>query len=65
MRFSARTARAGQHVALRYRGERLVAVECVNAPADFLVVRKALATNRTLPRDVAADTGVPLKKLLT
>lgn len=57
--------RAGQHVALRYRGEQLVAVECVNAPADFLVVRKALATNRTLPRDVAADSDVPLKKLLT
>ena len=56
--------RAGQHVALRYRGEQLVAVECVNAPADFLVVRNALATNKTLRRDVAADTGVPLKKLL-
>lgn len=56
--------RAGQHVALRYRGEQLVAAECVNAPADFLVVRKALATNKALQRDVAADTGVSLKKLL-
>ncbi|MCG8927417.1 FAD-dependent oxidoreductase [Lentzea sp. CC55] len=56
--------RAGQHVVLRYRGERLVAVECVNAPADFLVVRKALTQGTSLPCEVAAEPGTPLKKYL-
>ncbi len=56
--------RPGRFTALRYRGDRLTAAECVNAPADFMVVRKALAQGRVLPRDAAADTGVALKKLL-
>lgn len=57
-------SRPGQHTALRYRDGHLVAAECVNSPADFLVVRKALTRSMTLPRDAAADTTVPLKKHL-
>ncbi|PRX99759.1 NAD(P)/FAD-dependent oxidoreductase [Allonocardiopsis opalescens] len=57
-------ARPGQHIALRYRGERLVAAEFVNAPADFLVVRKALAQGAPLSREAAADTSMPLKRHL-
>ncbi|MFE1396969.1 NAD(P)/FAD-dependent oxidoreductase [Nocardiopsis dassonvillei] len=60
-----RTAgKPGRQTVLRYRGERLVAAECVNAPADFLTVRKALVAGRTLSRDAAADTGRRLKELL-
>lgn len=39
--------RPGRHTVLRYRNGQLVAVECVNSPADFLVVRKALARGET------------------
>lgn len=56
--------RPGRFTALRYRGDRLTAAECVNAPADFMVVRKALAQGRAVSRDAAADAGVPLKKLV-
>lgn len=50
-------ARAGQHVALRLRQERVVAVECVNAPADFLAVRKALAAGAVLDRATVLAPG--------
>jgi 3-phenylpropionate/trans-cinnamate dioxygenase ferredoxin reductase subunit len=56
--------RAGQQIALRYRGERLVAAECLNAPGDFLALRMALAEDATLPREKATDINVPLKALL-
>lgn len=54
--------RPGQHTALRYRGPRLVAAECVNSPADFLAVRRALGEGVFLPRTTAADTGLSLKE---
>ncbi|MEU6917372.1 NAD(P)/FAD-dependent oxidoreductase [Streptomyces olindensis] len=57
--------RPGQHTALRYRGPGLVAVECVDSPADFLTVRKALTAGVELSREAAADTGVPLKQHLS
>ncbi|HLU59707.1 MAG TPA: FAD-dependent oxidoreductase [Pseudonocardia sp.] len=50
--------------ALYYRDGALIAVDAVNAPADYLVVRKALATGRTLPADKAVDASTPLKNLL-
>ncbi|MEV0196709.1 FAD-dependent oxidoreductase [Nonomuraea sp. NPDC050691] len=56
--------RPGQHTALRYRGPRLVAAECVNSPADFLAVRRALGEGVTLPRTTATDTGLSLKEHL-
>jgi 3-phenylpropionate/trans-cinnamate dioxygenase ferredoxin reductase component len=49
---------------LYYRDGELIAVDAVNAPTDYLVVRKALTMGRTLPADKAADPGVPLKTLL-
>ncbi|WP_217231517.1 NAD(P)/FAD-dependent oxidoreductase [Streptomyces anulatus] len=54
--------RAGRTTVLRYRGEQLVAVECVNNPAEFLVVRKALGAGTPLPREKAVDTTLPLKE---
>jgi 3-phenylpropionate/trans-cinnamate dioxygenase ferredoxin reductase subunit len=50
---------------LYYRDGRLLAVDAVNSPPDYMVVRKALTEGTTIPADRAADTTTPLKKLLT
>jgi 3-phenylpropionate/trans-cinnamate dioxygenase ferredoxin reductase subunit len=47
---------------LYFDQDRLVAGECVNRPADFLVVRQALDDGRTIDRAAAADAATPLKK---
>ncbi|MGY2003390.1 NAD(P)/FAD-dependent oxidoreductase [Blastococcus sp. SYSU DS1024] len=49
---------------LYYRGGDLLAVDAVNAPADYLVVRKALTKGIRLPADLVADAGTPLKSVL-
>jgi 3-phenylpropionate/trans-cinnamate dioxygenase ferredoxin reductase component len=49
---------------LYYRDGALIAVDAVNTPTDYLVVRKALTSGRTLPADKAADPRIPLKSLL-
>ncbi|WP_347058339.1 FAD-dependent oxidoreductase [Blastococcus sp. HT6-30] len=49
---------------LYYRGGELLAVDAVNAPADYLAVRKALTQGKPLPADLVADTDTPLKSLL-
>ncbi|WP_188193080.1 NAD(P)/FAD-dependent oxidoreductase [Nonomuraea sp. SYSU D8015] len=54
--------RPGQHTALRYRGAQLVAAECVNSPADFLAMRRALSEGISLPRTTATDTDMSLKE---
>ncbi|MGC7101804.1 NAD(P)/FAD-dependent oxidoreductase [Amycolatopsis lurida] len=59
------SARPGRSTVLRYRGENLVAAECVNNPAEFMVLRKALGIGATLPRELATDADRPLKELLT
>ena len=53
-----------QFAVLYYRDGELLAVDAVNAPADYLVVRKALAQGKNLPADKVADAGIPLKSLL-
>ena len=47
-----------------YRGEQLLAVDAVNSPADYMVVRKALTQGVRLPAHLVADTDLPLKTLL-
>ncbi|MFI5614474.1 NAD(P)/FAD-dependent oxidoreductase [Amycolatopsis sp. NPDC051903] len=47
-----------------YRGGRLIAIDAVNAPRDYMAVRKLLEAGRTVPPHVAADTDVALKELL-
>ncbi|QRP50468.1 NAD(P)/FAD-dependent oxidoreductase [Amycolatopsis sp. FDAARGOS 1241] len=47
-----------------YRGGRLIAIDAVNAPRDYMAVRKLLEAGRTVPPQVAADTEVALKELL-
>ena len=49
---------------LYYRDGRLLAVDAVNAPGDYMVVRKALTHGSSIPADRAADVGTPLKQLL-
>lgn len=55
---------AERFAALHYRDGRLQAVDAVNSPADFLVVRRALATGTELPASAARRTDRPLKELL-
>lgn len=49
---------------LYYRKGRLLAVDAVNTPADYLTVRKALAQGGEIPADLARDTATPLKELV-
>jgi 3-phenylpropionate/trans-cinnamate dioxygenase ferredoxin reductase component len=48
---------------LYYQNDRLIAAECVNRPADFLAVRAALNSGRTIDPVDAADLSTPLKRL--
>jgi 3-phenylpropionate/trans-cinnamate dioxygenase ferredoxin reductase component len=49
---------------LYYRGGDLLAVTAVNATADYMAVRRALAAGVPLPADRAAVADTPLKELL-
>ncbi len=49
---------------LYYRNGRLLAVDAVNSPGDYMVVRKALTQGSTIPAEDAKDSTTPLKKLL-
>jgi 3-phenylpropionate/trans-cinnamate dioxygenase ferredoxin reductase subunit len=46
---------------LHYASDRLVAVESVNSPADFLTARNAITAGRTIDRAAALDVTQPLK----
>ncbi|GHH83775.1 ferredoxin [Streptomyces sulfonofaciens] len=50
---------------LYYREGRLLAVDAVNRPADYMAVRTALGRRATIPADLAADADTPLKSLIT
>lgn len=49
---------------LYYRGETLLAADCLNDPVDFMAVRRALAADQHIPPHLA-ETDVPLKRLVT
>lgn len=49
---------------LYYRRNRLLAIDAVNRPADYMAVRKALGRGATIARDRAGDPTVPLKSLI-
>lgn len=49
---------------LYYRQDRLLAIDSVNSPADYMAVRKALSQDATVPPDRAGETGTPLKSLI-
>jgi 3-phenylpropionate/trans-cinnamate dioxygenase ferredoxin reductase subunit len=48
---------------LYYRAGRLLAVDAVNSPADYMVVRKVLTQGGSLPPDLVADAATPLKDI--
>ncbi len=50
---------------LYYRDGRLLAVDSVNRPADYMAVRKALGDGATIDPEAARDADVPLKSLLS
>ena len=50
---------------LSYRDGLLIAVESVGSPTDYLAVKRALEKGMTIEADSAADTSVPLKRLIT
>jgi 3-phenylpropionate/trans-cinnamate dioxygenase ferredoxin reductase component len=49
---------------LYYRDDRLLAVDSVNRPVDYMAVRKALSAGATIDAVRAADATVPLKNLI-
>jgi 3-phenylpropionate/trans-cinnamate dioxygenase ferredoxin reductase subunit len=53
----------GKYSVLYYRGESILAADCVNAPLDFMAVRAALAKGAVIPYDEAADPAVQLKSI--
>jgi 3-phenylpropionate/trans-cinnamate dioxygenase ferredoxin reductase subunit len=54
---------SGRFSAFVYRGERLLAVESVNRPADHMIARRLLAANLSPSPDEAADESFDLKAL--
>jgi 3-phenylpropionate/trans-cinnamate dioxygenase ferredoxin reductase subunit len=49
---------------LYYADDRLLAVDAVNNPVDYMVVRKALTQGASIPPHLAADAATPLKNML-
>jgi len=50
---------------LYYAADKLIAVDAINTPRDYMVARKVLGEGGTLPADRVADASVPLKELMT
>ena len=50
--------------AFYYKGERLIAVDAVNKPAEYLGAKMLIQTNRSLPPGVIEDTSRPMKELV-
>jgi 3-phenylpropionate/trans-cinnamate dioxygenase ferredoxin reductase subunit len=50
---------------LYYASDKLIAVDAINTPRDYMVARKVLGEGGTIPAGRAADASVPLKELVT
>ncbi|MEV6235025.1 FAD-dependent oxidoreductase [Saccharopolyspora shandongensis] len=53
----------GKFSVLYYRGDRVIAADCINNPLDFMAVKSALANRAAIPHDQAADPAVALKAI--
>jgi 3-phenylpropionate/trans-cinnamate dioxygenase ferredoxin reductase subunit len=53
-----------QFSVLYYAAGRLIAIDSINAPRDYMAVRKLLGTGGTIPAEFAGDTKVSLKDLV-
>lgn len=49
---------------LYYRDGNLLAIDAINAPADYLAVRRALTSGAAIPAALAADSSIALKTLI-
>lgn len=54
----------GRHTVMYYRGEQLIAADCLDSPIDFMAVKNTLTKRGNIPAGPAADPGVPLKSLV-
>lgn len=50
--------------AFYYKGDKLIAVDAVNRPAEYLGAKMLIQTNRTLPPAVLEDMSRPMKELV-
>ncbi|MEZ5960338.1 MAG: FAD-dependent oxidoreductase [Hyphomonadaceae bacterium] len=50
--------------AFYYKGDKLIAVDAVNRPAEYLGAKMLIQSNRTLPPNVIEDTSRPMKELI-
>lgn len=55
---------SGKFSVFVYRGDRLIAVESMNAPADHMVARRLLAAGINVTKEQAADLSVDLKAMM-
>lgn len=53
----------GKLSVLYYRGDDVIAADCVNVPLDFMAVKSALAKRASIPHAAAADPAQPLKAI--
>lgn len=49
---------------LYYRDDRLIAIDAINAPRDYMAVRRILDAGATVPASAATDTATELKQFL-
>lgn len=50
---------------LYYKNERIIAVDAVNDVSDYMAVRRALTAGQSIPAELATDSSVALKTLIT
>ena len=50
---------------LYYKNGRIIAVDAVNDVLDYMAVRRALGAGQNIPADLAADSSVALKTIVT
>ncbi|HYD86405.1 MAG TPA: FAD-dependent oxidoreductase [Vitreimonas sp.] len=50
--------------AFYYKGDRLIAVDAVNRPGEYLGAKMLIQTGRTIAQDVIADESKPMKELV-
>jgi len=55
---------SGAFSVFRYRGDRLLSIETVNRPSDYMLGRKLLATGIAPPIAMVRDAGADLRSLL-
>ena len=56
--------RADRRVVIYTRAGVMTAVECFNAPGDFLLLRKALARKTSVSKNALVNSAIPLRELL-